>query len=415
MQPTRRWVLKNSIFTGVSLVLGCADDEPQLDGGGAGGAGAGATGNGGGGGASGGATEVCDDPFAGGMALGNMAFDESVAVPLNTALGQGWDGRLYTDLSTLEPDALVTPNDQFYIRTLFPDQLDESQPWAISVSGLVDSPTTLTMADLTPLVEDQGVHVLECSGNSDGGAFGLMSAARWAGVPIDKVLDMLSIRPEATRVLLSGFDGHSVPSSGGHSSPGAALVFTFDELINAGAFLATEMNGVPLPRDHGFPVRLYVPGWYGCCSIKWLDEIRLVDDSEPATSQMIEFAWRTHQPGTPSLARDYIPATMDQAAMPVRVEKWNVDGAIVYRIVGILWGGYEPTDGLQIRFGGGSFEPVNVCPKQTTNATWTLWSHAFRPAGPGVYPIELRIDDPLIPTRRLDNGWYLRSVVIDAV
>jgi DMSO/TMAO reductase YedYZ molybdopterin-dependent catalytic subunit len=419
MQPTRRWILKNSIFTGVSLVLGCSDDSQSTtddDGGFGCGTASGTGGTGGAGGAGGSEpVEVCDDPFVGGQVLGNAPFDEDGGVPFHTPLGQGWDGRLYTDLSTLTGDTLVVPNDNFYIRTRYPDLLDESQPWAIAASGLLDSARTITMDDLYPLVEDQGVHVLECSGNSDGGAFGLMSAAQWSGVPIQKVLDMLSIRPEATRVLLRGFDDHSIPSAGGHSTPGAAWVFTFEQLVNAGAFLATEMNGVPLPKDHGFPVRLYVPGWYGCSCIKWLNEIVLVDDSEPATSQMQEFAWRTHQNGTPALARDYIPATMDQAAMPIRVEKWNVDGAIVYRIVGILWGGYELTDELEVRFGGGAYEPVDVCPKQKTNASWTLWAHSFRPPGPGVYPIELRINNPSIPTRRLDMGWYLRSVVIDEV
>jgi DMSO/TMAO reductase YedYZ molybdopterin-dependent catalytic subunit len=176
------------------------------------------------------------------------------------------------------------------------------------------------------------------------------------------------------------------------------------------------MNGVPLRFDHGFPIRLMVPNWYGCTCIKWVDAITLVDDDAPATSQMQEFASRTHQEGVPALARDYKPATMDQAAMPVRIERWRVAGKIVYRVVGIMWGGHRVTDRLSIRFRSGqSYAPVDVCPKQSTNQRWTIWSHAWRPTEAGTYAIALAIDDPSIPTRRLDAGFYQRTIDITEI
>jgi DMSO/TMAO reductase YedYZ molybdopterin-dependent catalytic subunit len=175
------------------------------------------------------------------------------------------------------------------------------------------------------------------------------------------------------------------------------------------------MNGVPLPLDHGFPVRLRIPNWFGCCNIKWLNEIILVDETEPATSQMQEFAGRTMQPGTPALAKDYIPATIDQTAAPVLVEKWLHEGQIVYRIKGLMWGGYELTDKLAIQFDNGPWELVTVCPQQSTNATWTIWEHIWRPAAAGTYQITMHIDDVNVPQRRVDSGRYDRSVIIDEV
>ena len=112
------------------------------------------------------------------------------------------------------------------------------------------------------------------------------------------------------------------------------------QMMRLRALLAVRMNGAPLPRDHGFPVRLVVPGWYGCACIKWVNRIELVPDEAPATSQMHEFAARTHQPfdrlkaGTEVVARDFVPAVIDTAAMPVRVEKWAIDGRLAYRVVG---------------------------------------------------------------------------------
>ncbi len=111
-----------------------------------------------------------------------------------------------------------------------------------------------------------GAHLLECSGNGRHRRFGLMSAAEWSGVQLSTLLERLEMARTATRVLVSGFDGHSGPHSG--SRAGASWVFTFAELETQGAFLATRMNGAPLPKHHGQPVRLIMPGWYGCTCIK---------------------------------------------------------------------------------------------------------------------------------------------------
>ena len=263
------------------------------------------------------------------------------------------------------------------------------------------------------MVEPAGTHLLECSGNSRWRQFGLMSAARWTGVAVTKILEQTKPKRTATRVLISGFDRHLRGSSG--SAPGASWIFTVEQLERAGAFFATAMNGKPLPKDHGAPVRLIMPGWYGCTCIKWVDEIRWVGDDERSTSQMEEFAGRTHQEGVPRLARDFKPASMDLAAMPVRVEKSRVDGAVQYRLVGILWGGSRTTDKLQIRFNPKTrYVPVDAYEHKTTR-TWTLWSHTWKPASRGRYRIELKVDDPKIRTRRLDSGTYRRTVVIDEV
>ncbi len=387
----------------VGVLLGCTGDRLAPLSEGAGGAGDGGPGSGGG-------PDGCRDPFAGGEPLGRVPFLDEGQVPLETLVNQGWDGRLYTDLTRLDEDALIVPNDRFYVRTRYPDLLVPDAPWTIATGGPVESEAALTLEDVLPLATPRGVHLMECSGNADGGSFGLMSAAAWDGVAMTDVLARIPTGPGATRVMVSGFDGHSVPSSNGHSKPGASWVFTPAQLESA--FLATAMNGAPLPRDHGAPLRLLVPGWYGCACIKWVDRITLVGEDEPATAQMQEFASRTHQDGVPARAADYRPATIEQAAMPVRVERWRVDGAIVHRVIGILWGGRAPTSALSIRFGDEPWAPVEICPATTTSATWTLWSHTWHAASRGEVPIRLRVDDASIPTRRLDADWYLRSIIV---
>lgn len=362
------------------------------------------------------AAQQAGDPFAGGMLVGTRPlFGRGAAEhPIGTLFGSGLDARLLTDLSTLTADTLITPNDRFYVRTSYPDRLDPSRPWRLRLGGLVRRPAALTFDQLSRAVIATGTHLLECAGNNNPRHFGLISAARWSGVPIAHVLDRLQPAVRRGRILVSGFDGHSTPSR--TSTPGASWIFRAEDLVGAGAFLATAMNGAPLPNDHGFPLRLMVPRWYGCACIKWVTAIDVVADDAPATSQMKEFAARTFQSGQPSRARDYAPVAMEHAAAPVRVEQWIVNGRVLYRVVGILWGGERPTDALAIRFM--SAEPyvrVHACPRPESTTTWTLWWHAWRPLSSGRYDIVLKIDDPKIRSTRLDLYYYARSVDIEDV
>ncbi len=356
---------------------------------------------------------ACDNPFAGSELLGTLDFVQEGGKPIAKKYGVGWDGRYYTDLSGLAADSLVTATEHFYVRTAYPDLLDPAKPWKILVDGPGKSAVSLTMASLEPLAKDMGVHLMECSGNGPGGRFGLISAARWTGIPVATVLAEVGLAAGATRLEIAGFDGHSKPSANNHSKPGASWIFTPKQLSDAGAFFATGMNGAPLTPDHGFPVRLVVPGWYGCCDIKWVDRISAVGEGAKASAQMKEFASRTHQVGVPAMAADYLPATIDQAAMPVRVERRRLaDGGEALRIVGVMWGGYALTDALTIRIGAAAPAQVTVCPAQHSNATWTLWEHLWAPSKAGSYPITMHIDDPKVPTRRLDKGWYKRVVQV---
>lgn len=358
---------------------------------------------------------ACPDPFATGRYLDAVPFSGADRnPPFHRLIDAGLDARLYTDLSALTPEALVTPTNRFFVRTGFPDLLDPRAPWSIRVSGLVKQPLTLSLRDLEALARPAGPFVTECAGNNDPANFGLISAARWSGAPIADVLKKTPPLPRATRVMISGFDRHSRTAAS--SLPGASWIFTLEQLESAGAILATHMNGEPLRRDHGWPVRLLVPGWYGCACIKWVDEITLVDDTAPVTSQMKEFAARTHQKGVPALAKEYAPASMDLAAVPVRIEKWRVDDRITYRVVGIVWGGTTTATRLRIRFRASEpFQSFEVCPRPATPFQWTLWSYLWRPTAPGQYQIVLKPDDPAVSSWRLDLYFYARQVWIDEV
>jgi DMSO/TMAO reductase YedYZ molybdopterin-dependent catalytic subunit len=362
---------------------------------------------------------AADTPCAqpAGTLLGTLPLfrERSQAQPFGVKFGPGLDARRITDLSLLQPDDLITPNGLAYIRTETPPLAigHRARGWTIDVKGLADRDRTFELADLTSRARPQGPHLFECSGNANPSNFGLLSVAEWQGVPLAEFLDPLEPADGATSILVTGWD-HEVSVSG-RSVPGASWVFPLDGVKTMGAFLATGMNGESLPDDHGAPVRLVNPGWYGCSWIKWVHEIRFVGPDEPATSQMIEFANRTHQTAQHKLAREYAPADIQTAATPVRVEKRKTDAGVEYRIVGIVWGGLKPIDRLSIRFGPDeTWRPFEICPTPRTHKMWSLWEYRWKPAAPGVYSIALKADSS-IPQRRLDRGYYMRQVKVDDV
>jgi DMSO/TMAO reductase YedYZ molybdopterin-dependent catalytic subunit len=364
--------------------------------------------------ALGAALDAVQNPFAGGKLMGTVEFvgESRVPNPMETPLGSELDGRLFTDLSALKAEFSFVPTEKFYVRTRASKLLDLTKPWTIQLPGSADS-ASLTIPEIMRMAEPQGLHLMECAGNTREGHFGLLSVADWTGVPLAKLASRIAPKEKNVRVLVSGFDTYSGVSR--TSLPGASWVFTWDELVSAGAFFATKMNGQPLTPDHGAPVRLVVPGWYGCTCIKWANEVSFVNDEVEATSQMQEFAQRTHQQGMPRLAREFEPARIDPAAMPVRVEKWQVGGKTKYRVTGISWGGPERAKSLAIQFNPDE-NFVQVDRLLSSNAdSWQFWTHAWAPAHPGTYVIRLRVTEPQVRTRRLDMGFYARAVQIEEV
>jgi DMSO/TMAO reductase YedYZ molybdopterin-dependent catalytic subunit len=351
--------------------------------------------------------------FAGGEMLEIVPFAREGSPPMDTAVGEELDGRLYSDLTSATPEEPVTAAGRFYIRTRASSLLSEENLQSILFRGFAGVPLNVGVGDLRAQARSMGTHLMECAGNTREGRFGLISVADWTGISLTAVLQRIPSIPNGARILVSGFDRYASQSAS--STPGASWIFSLDDIRATKAFLATGMDGQPLTRDHGAPVRLVVPGWYGCACIKWLNEICVVPDSTEVTSQMQEFAFRTMQRGSPKLAREYQAPAIDQSAMVTRVEKWRVGERIRYRVAGIMWGGTTPVKRLEIRFNPDEdYLSVDEF-QQSANDPWSFWSHSWSPTATGPYLIRLRVAEPAMQTRRLDMGFYVREVAISEI
>lgn len=148
--------------------------------------------------------------------------------------------------------------------------------WHITIDGMVEKPTTLSLADLDtlPKVELSAFH--ECAGSPLRPTVPVHRVGNvlWRGIRLKTVLDMAGISPGARYVWARGADSGVYPPTGTYSDC-YLKDLPLEKAIGDETLLATEMNGVPLSEDHGAPVRLIAPGFYGTNSVKWLTELRL--------------------------------------------------------------------------------------------------------------------------------------------
>lgn len=305
-------------------------------------------------------------------------------LPIGTTFGQELDGRRLTDLSKIKSARDLTRSDDFYIRTRASLRLPHPSRWRIAMKGPHLS------IEIDPLraagtIVHTGPCVAECAGNGRRVHCGLMSQATWSGIPLPGLLTSVGLSTPGYRVLISGFDSYEKPSA--TSVAGASWIFSPKDLSRA--ILATRMNAKPLSPDHGAPVRLVVPGWYGCCWIKWVNRIELVDDDCDATSQMIEYASRTGQTSPHAEARSYSPAIVEFGAVATSVRKIDAKAARHYDLDGLAWGGSHASAPTTLTLTVGPESEAIKLEHPHAEYAWTRWTHRWLPQTGGDHWISL--------------------------
>ena len=190
------------------------------------------------------------------------------------------------------PVSHLTPNDQFFVRNHSEPPVIDAQTWRLLVTGDgVIGDATYSLDDLRAFTARTYERAVECTGNGrrlfgdqqgdprPGTQWGLgaIGVARWTGVPLGPGLRHAGLRADATSGMAVGLDDPYVADGVNHGRVRRPL--PLDKALDD-VLVAWEMNGDPLPKDHGYPVRLVVPGWVGIASIKWLGELRVTTVAE---------------------------------------------------------------------------------------------------------------------------------------
>ncbi len=190
-----------------------------------------------------------------------------------------------SDVQTLDIrtiDGLFTPADKFFALQHHDQPEVDAAGYKLQVTGLVDNPTTLSIEDLRNLPSTEIAAGYECSGNSPRATQALVSCGLWKGVRLRDLLDGIGVSSRAREVVFFGLDRgvedvdfrgtiYKLEQQFGRS-------ISIEKAMTPEPLLAYELNGAPLTRPQGFPLRVIMPGWYGVANVKWLGEIQLQQD-----------------------------------------------------------------------------------------------------------------------------------------
>jgi DMSO/TMAO reductase YedYZ molybdopterin-dependent catalytic subunit len=269
------------------------------------------------------------------------------------------------DLGVAGLTPIVVPTDTFYrIDTaLIPPDVDAAT-WHLKVTGMVDREVDLTYDQLLQLPIVEQYTTIACVSNRVGGD--LVGNASWRGVPLRTVLEMAGVHANATQLVGRSVDGFTV---------GMPTAWVMDE--SRVPLIAVGMNGKPLPRAHGYPARLIVPGLYGYVSAtKWLTELQLTT-LEAFDAYWVPLGWAKEAPILTQSRIDVPSGGSSVAAGPVT-------------IAGVAWAPDRGITRVEVAIDGAWRDARLSTP--ISSATWVQWLADWN-ATPGQHSIEVRATD----------------------
>ncbi len=281
-----------------------------------------------------------------------------------------YDGTVYSGPG-VEP---IAPNDKFYTVTknvIDPDVT--KRLWGLEVNGVVANPRRYSFDDLSAMAAVDQETTLMCISNQIGA--GLFSNAVWRGVPMRTLLEAAGPEPEAMEVRLYAADGYTD-------------TFAIEKAMNPATLVAFAMNGEPLPRIHGYPVRIIVPGLFGEKNVKWVTRIEVADyDAKGFYEQQ---GWGPSFE-VPTRCDLFSPRWVRAGGRDSFVEPFRSGQEIEIR--GRAFAGARGIRLVEVSLDDGeTWQPVTV-DYPGTDLTWTFWHYRWRPTRAGEYVITSRATD----------------------
>ena len=310
-----------------------------------------------------------------------------------------------------ELDSWLTPADDFFVVAHYGIPDIKAADWQLDITGLVARPRLLSLGDIRRRARREVTFTLECSGNTGLPFFiGGIGNARWAGTPLAPVLRQAGLLDQASEVVFWGHDSGKVTIRdnsgvlrGGRTGvfEGGALTITehfarsmsLEDALNPDNLLCHEMNGVPLPREHGFPVRLIAPGWYGVANVKWLRRIEVIDHPFRGRFTARDYVtFREEQRGDETVWT-FTMVTHDRLkSAPAKVTRR--DGK--YSIMGAAWG--APIARVQVQIDDGPWMTAKLerqpsRRKRSREFAWTFWKLRWGMPASGLHTVTSRAID----------------------
>ena len=274
----------------------------------------------------------------------------------------------------------LTPPGLHYLLTHYDIPAVDPASFRLIIDGLVDTPLTLDLDDLRSRPRRTVAVTMECAGNgrawlhprpvSQPWLEEAVGTARWTGTPLAPLLREAGMDPAAVDVVFTGLD-HGI-ERGVEQDYQRSLSPT--EALRADVLLAYEMNGAQLPPQHGHPLRLVVPGWYGMAQVKWLTRITPVAEAFDGF-QMRAYALRQHPTDTGTrLTRMQPRALLIPPGFPDFMSRTRMLAAGSVTIEGRAWSGWAPVDAVDLSLDGGATWTRAELGAAASRWAWTRWT-----------------------------------------
>ncbi|HEV7767642.1 MAG TPA: sulfite oxidase [Thermoanaerobaculia bacterium] len=314
----------------------------------------------------------------------------------------------------------LTPNDLFFVRSHWIPRVPDPRSWRLVVDGDVRTPLRLSLDDLKKMPRAEATCVLQCAGNGRGlqsppmpgvqWSYGAVGNARWSGVRLRDVLVRAGVKhPAAKHLHLFGSDDPPGKVPPFHRS--IELGKAMDDCI-----LAYEMNGQPLPKEHGAPLRLVVPGWAGDHWMKWL--VRLTASAKPQTGFFMDTAYRWPiQPGAPGVAfkpEEMRPLTEIAVKSNITSAPARLKLGTTADIRGFAFSGAPDIAKVEVSDDGmKTFHRATLDTRHAPHA-WRLWSYRWTPKRRGPHQITVRATDSRGATQPAVTVWNQSGYLYNA-
>ena len=286
-----------------------------------------------------------------------------------------------------------TPKDQFFTTQHYGHPDVDPAAFKLKVTGLVDRPQSLSLDDLKKLGTTDFVAGFECSGNRRP-LQGLSGNGKWTGVPLKKVLERAGVKGDAREFVFFGADhgmekvefrtqSYDVEQQFGRSLPR-------DKAMSNEPFLAWALNGEPLTKNQGSPLRLLVPGWYGVANVKWLSQVHL--QAEEYLGKFQARWYRTLRGETIGGETKWVETAVTHMQLKSYIARVTRAGDR-YQVLGVVLNDGTPIKSVEVKVDEGAWRPATLDPATTSKYSWKLFTYTWTGATPGEHTLVSRVTD----------------------
>jgi len=316
-----------------------------------------------------------------------------------------WDtppDRRLLDVRTIEGP--FTPPDKFATTQHYGHPEIDLATYKLKISGLVDKPLQLTLDDLKKFGSTDLVFGFECSGNR-GPIQGLCGNGKWTGIPLKKVLDAAGVKPAAREFVFFGAD------KGEEEVEWRTQKFKIDvpfgrslnreKAMSDWPFLAWALNGEPLSKHQGKPLRLLTPGWYGVANVKWLSQIHIQEDAYLGKYQARWY--RTVRGEMIDGEMKYMETAVTHMNPKSFVARVTKSGSTC-KVTGVVLNDGTPIKLVEVKVDDGPWQPATLDPATAKEKYgWKLFTYTWNNPTPGDHTLVSRVtqmDGKVQPTEQ---------------